>query len=380
MQQQMLRRPPALKVGDTIAFVAPASGLAALAPHRLQQAKDFLESAGFKVKIYPSVSRTPKQNMRVLRASSVASGRIDDSEAGGIEVMGFYSSADAQTRAEELVDAFEDPEVKAIICTIGGLTSHEMLEYLDFDRIREHPKIFSGFSDITTLHLAFYAKTRLCSFYGPSAVCQFGEFPQPLSYTMEYFWKAVAATDPIGAIVPSLEWTDDKTANWLTKADMTYMDKMKPNAGYVWLREGKAQGRILGGCLPTMLNVRGTEYMPDLTGAVLLLETPEGHEFDKGMPLDEANAVLGCLRLDGTFKRISGLVVGRAFAYTDAQVAELQRLIMYHTRDTAFPILYGVDTGHTNPIVTIPLGCQVALDSTAEAEAAFTILESGVQA
>lgn len=371
-QQHVLRRPAALQAGDTIAFVAPASGLAAIVPHRLQRAQEELESCGFKVRIYPSVSRSPKHNQQVLLESDSAVGV--DSESCD-ESMGFYSSADAQTRAEELMHAFKDADVKAIVCTIGGLTSHEMLEYLDFDVIRENPKVFSGFSDITTLHLAMYAKARLCTFYGPSALCQFGEFPKPHAYTMEYFWKAVLSTDPIGKILPSLEWTDDKTANWITKADIEYEDAMKRNEGYIWLREGNAAGRILGGCLPVLLNVRGTEYMPDLSGAILLLETPEGHEFDRGMSLDDVNMVLGCLRVDGTLKKISGLVIGRAFAYTDTQVAELQRLVKYHTRDTNFPILYGVDCGHTNPIVTIPLGCHVALDSALNV---FSILESGV--
>lgn len=267
--------------------------------------------------------------------------------------------------------------MKAIVCTIGGFTSHEVLAYLDFDVIARHPTIFCGFSDITTLHLALYAKTKMCSFYGPSAICQFGEFPEPLAYTMASFWKAVKSpAQPLGAILPSMEWTEDKTANWFTQADKTHQDVMKPNKGYTWLRSGSASGPILGGCLPTLLQMRGTEYMPDLKGAILLLETPEGAQFDRGMDLADVNVALGCLRMDGTFSKISGLVVGRAFAYSDAQVEELQRLIRHHTRDTVFPILYGVDVGHTNPVATIPLGCQTTLDS---AENAFRITEPGVE-
>ncbi|GAB9471195.1 Udp-n-acetylglucosamine transferase subunit [Globisporangium polare] len=196
---------------------------------------------------------------------------------------------------------------------------------------------------------------------------------------MEHFFKAVRATEPIGSIQPSLEWTDDKTANWITKADVTHQDKMKPNEGYVWMREGRASGVILGGCLPELLNVRGTKFMADLTDAILLLETPEGHAFDQGMSLNDVNMVLGALRADGTFKKIRGLVVGRAFAYSAPQVAELQRLIAYHTRGTTFPILYGVDVGHTNPMATIPLGCRASLDSSsATSSSAFCVLESGV--
>lgn len=369
-----LLRPPALQPGDTIAFVAPASGLASIVLHRVERATQELESYGFKVKVYPSVTQTPQQNLQLFLEDESVDQETRDASASP---LGFYSSADPQTRAQELMDAFRDPQVKAILCTIGGFTSHELLEYLDFDVIRANPKIFSGFSDITTLHLALYAQTQLCTFYGPSAVCQFGEFPTPLSYTTEYFFKAVRATEPIGSIAPSLEWTDDKTANWITKADMTYEDKMKVNEGYVWLRDGSAFGVILGGCLPVLLNVRGTKFMPDLTDAILLLETPDAHAFDQGMSLNDVNMVLGTLRVDGTFKKIRGLVVGRAFAYTTQQVVELQRLIAYHTRGTTFPILYGVDVGHTNPMATIPLGCRVSLDSSSTTSA-FCVLENGV--
>ncbi|KAG7391253.1 hypothetical protein PHYBOEH_006756 [Phytophthora boehmeriae] len=352
----MQLRAPALAPGNTIAFVAPASGLAALVPHRLTKARQQLENDGFRVKIYPSVTRTPQEN--ATTHSSV------------------YSSADAEVRAAELMQAFLDPEVAAIVCTIGGFTSHELLEYLDFDAIAAHPKIFCEFSDITTLHLALYAKAKLCSFYGPSALCQLGEYPTPLPFTMTSFFGAVQSpTKPLGEVIPSKEWTDDKTANWFTRADISHADVMKPNRGHTWLRFGSATGRILGGCLPTLLQVRGTEYMPDLQDAILLIETPEGAQFDQGMTLSDVNVALGWLRMDGTFGKIRGLIVGRAFAYSDDQVDELQRFILHHTRGTSFPILYGVDVGHTNPILTVPLGCKIALDSFTNS---FKILECGV--
>lgn len=371
-----LRRAPALCAGDTIAFVAPASGLAAAVPHRLEKAKQTLEGYGFQVKIYASVTRTAKENMQTLIDEQAALGSPLDRTIYDPETVQSYSSADAITRAQEFMDAFQDPNVKAIVSTIGGLTCHEMLEYLDFDIIRQNPKIVCGFSDITTLHFALYAKAQLVSFYGPSALCQFGEFPAPLDFTMTHFWKAVQSPDPIGAVQPSKEWTDDKTANWFTRADMTYQDRMRPNTpAYLWLRPGAATGRLLGGCLPVFLNVRGTEYMPVLDDCVLLLETCEGRVFDQGMDMDHVNLVLGCLRMDGTFRRIRGLVIGRAFAYSEDQVRELQRLVLYHTRGTSFPILYGLDCGHTNPVLTLPLGCEVEICSQ---ENRFAILQSGV--
>ncbi|ETI42040.1 hypothetical protein F443_12769 [Phytophthora nicotianae P1569] len=192
---------------------------------------------------------------------------------------------------------------------------------------------------------------------------------------MASFLNAVQSTDPLGQVTPSTEWTDDKTANWFTRADITYQDIMKPNKGYTWLRSGSAQGPIIGGCLPTLLLVRGTEYMPDLQDAILLIETPEGAQFDEGISLSDVNVALGWLRADGTFEKIRGLIVGRAFAFSEAQVEEFQRLIRHHTRGTSFPILYGVNIGHTNPIAIIPLGCKAELDAVTNS---FKILESGV--
>ncbi|DAZ94423.1 TPA: hypothetical protein N0F65_002563 [Lagenidium giganteum] len=257
-------KPSRLRRGDTVALLAPSSGLAALVPHRLEQAKRCIQALGYVVKVYPSVERRPSDNMSVFIESEQAEGRVLD-PALYSPAFPTYGSADGLMRARELMDAFQDPDVRAILCTIGGFNSHESLEYLDFDVIRANPKIFCGFSDITTLHLALAARADLVSFYGPSAICQFGEFPHPLSYTVEYFSKAVCENEPIGAISPSTEWTDDKTANWFTQSDIEYVDKMKPNAGYEWLRPGSATGRLLGGCLPVLMNVRGTKYMPDMT-------------------------------------------------------------------------------------------------------------------
>ncbi|KAL3669412.1 hypothetical protein V7S43_005806 [Phytophthora oleae] len=365
-----LLRASALVKGDTVALVSPASGLAALVPHRLAKARQELECLGFRVKIYPSVTRTTQENANNLQQTE-----DEDVDAGDRAFCSAYSSADAEIRATELMQAFQDPEVAAIVCSIGGFTSHEILEYLDFEAIAAHPKIFCGFSDITTLHLALYSKTNLCSFYGPAAIVQFGEFPEPIAYTMTSFFNAVQSSEPLGDVIPSEEWTEDKTANWFTGADISHRNLMKRNPGYTWLRSGSAKGRILGGCLPTLLQVRGTEYMPDLQDAILLIETPEGAQFDQGMALSEVNVALGWLRADGTFKKIRGLVVGRAFAYSEEQVEELQGLIRHHTRGTSFPILYGVDVGHTNPIATVPLGCQAELDATANS---FKIVESAV--
>ncbi len=328
-----LLKPSKLEKGDTIAFIAPAGGLAALTLHRLEKGKQFFEDLGYKVKIFP----TAKNNSGI-------------------------SSDTAENRAKDIMEAFKDKDIKAIITTIGGNTSHQTLEYLDFGTIKRNPKILCGYSDITSLHLALYSQTGLVGFYGPAVITQFGESPKPDDFTVTHFFKAV--TENIGEVQPSKQWADDKSVDWVSKEDLRKKRKYKENKGYEWLKKGKAEGKILGGCLPVILHLAGTKYWPDFKDKILLLETPEGEDFRKGESLANVDSALGDLRNLGVFKQVKGIVFGRGFGYTEEQTKQLKEIILYNTRDYNIPILYNVDIGHTDPIITIPLGVKVELDSS----------------
>ena len=338
-------KPKKLQKGDTIAFLAPSSGLANLVPHRLEKGKEFFEAQGYKVKVYPTATKNNG-----------------------------FSSDTAENRAKDINQAFQDKEVKAIITTIGGFSCHQTFEYLDFEMIKQNPKIFMGYSDATSLHLALNTKCDLVTFYGPAVLTQFGDFPEPEPYTLEHFNQAVTGT--LSEIKPSKKWTDDKTVNWMTKEDMTNKRKYKTNFGYEWLKEGKAKGKIFGGCISVLMRITGLEYWPDFTDKILLLETPEADEFDKGESVMNINAYLGDLRNLGTFSKIKGIVFGRGFGYTDDEIKELKETILENTRGFDFPILYGVDVGHSDPIITVPLGVEVELDSEKNM---FKFLENGVE-
>lgn len=337
-------KPKKLEKGDTIAFIAPASGLATLTSHRIEKGKRFFEDLGYKVKVFPTAEKN-----------------------SGI------SSDTAENRAKDIMDAFRDGEVKAIITTIGGNTSHQTWEYLDFETIKNNPKILCGYSDITSLHLALYSKTGLIGFYGPAVITQFGETPEPDKFTSEHFFKAVTGT--VGRIEPSEEWTDDKSVDWISKDDLKKRRVYKKNSGYEWLKNGNAKGKIIGGCLPVILHLAGTEYWIDFKDKILLLETPEGEDFRKGESLANVDSAMGDLRNLGIFKDIKGIIFGRGFGYTEEKISELKKIILYNTRDFDFPILYNVDVGHSDPIITIPLGVNVEIDSE---ENRFEIIESGV--
>jgi muramoyltetrapeptide carboxypeptidase len=340
-------KPKKLQKGDTVAFIAPASGFAALIPHRLDKAKLFFESRGYKVKIYPTAT-----------------------------VNNGISSDTAENRAKDIMNAFSNDDVKAIITTIGGDSCHETLELLDFEKIKANPKIFCGYSDITSLHFAFNTKSDLVTFYGPAAVCEFGETLDLNQFTVEHFFKAVTSSEPIGVITASPKWTDSKDADWMEKEDLTIGRVYKPNPGFEWLKKGKATGNILGGGITSMMHTIGTEYWPDFTDKILLLETPEGEKFDKGEPIENIDKQLSRLKGRGTLDLIKGIVFGRGFGYTDEEILELKACISTYTEGYEFPVVYGVDIGHSDPMLTIPLGVTVSLDS---AKNFFSIDENGVE-
>jgi muramoyltetrapeptide carboxypeptidase LdcA involved in peptidoglycan recycling len=338
-------KPKKLNKGDTIAFVAPSSGLGGLFPHRLDAARNFLVAKGFKVKEFPTT-------------------------------RGFNdgSSGTPEERARDLIAAFNDKEVKAIVCNIGGLSSNELLKIMDFGVIKKNPKIFCGYSDISILHYAFQKKAGLVTFYGPAAMTQFGDNPKTMGYTWEHFLKAVSSPVPVGKIQPSKEWTDE-FMDWAGKKDLERPRKLVKNDGWIWIKEGKAQGQVIGGCLSSILKLSGTEFDVSYEDKVLFIETPEGQDFKKGEPLNYVDSQLMDLRNLGIFDRIRGLLVGRGQGYTKEERDKFRQMVIKHTKDYNFPVLMEIDIGHTDPMMTIPLGVEVTLDSEKDI---FSIDEAGV--
>lgn len=336
-----------LEKGDTVAFIAPASGFAKLVPHRLEKAKEFFENEGYKVKIFPTATKNTG-----------------------------LSSDTPENRAKDFNDTFLDSNIKAIICTIGGNSSHQILEYLDINLIKKNPKIFCGYSDITSLHFFLNKMCNLITFYGPTAIPEFGETLNLEEYTVNYFFKAIADSKPIGEIKPSEKWTDFKELNWLEKEDLKIERKYKQNEGYEWLKKGKAEGAIIGGCITSIMHTRGTKYWPDFDDKILLLETPEGENFNSGEPIVNVDAFLADLRISNVFDKVKGIIFGRGFGYNEDDLKDLKSSILDNTKGHNFPILFNVDIGHSDPMITIPLGVKVHLDSEKNS---FIIIESGVK-
>ena len=343
-----LLKPPSLIKGDTIAIIAPSSGLAKSFPHRVEAGVLALQDLGFSVKLFLTTSLSSRG-----------------------------SAGTPCQRADDIHLAFEDPTVSAIIATIGGLTLNEVIPLIDYRRIRANPKIFCGYSDNTLLNCALLKHAGLVSFYGPILLTQFAEFPQPFSYTVHSFLKAVTSSDPIGQITPAEHWTEE-FLDWEGKLDLTRPRKTSRNLlGHCWLREGSAVGTSLVGCLPSLLSLNGTSFAPEYEGRILCIESPEGQAYGRGYPLQYIYSELVTMRLADIFERIAGLVVGRPYNNNlPHQRKEFFDILLRATEGYNFPILANVDFGHTDPIATLPLGVTARMDSHADL---FSFDESGVE-
>lgn len=325
MRERVL--PPRLLPGDTIGVLSPSWGGLGRFPHRLERARGYLESLGYGLKLAP----------HALGDTGYVSGTPEE-RAGDIHAM------------------FADPEVKAIVAAIGGDHSCHLLPLLDFDLIARNPKIFMGYSDITVLNVAIHQQTGLITFNGPAVVTDFAENPRMPGYTEQYFLRAVATGEAIGAVEASPDWTEE-ILDWSTQADSARARTMQPSAGWTWLRGGLGEGPLIGGCLESLQHLRGTDFWPDLDGAILFLETSEeapSPQTVDGILMDYEN-----MRV---FERISGLIVGRPMRYTDDMRRLLHKVLLERTARYAWPLVADMDFGHTSPQFTLPLGVRARVD------------------
>ncbi len=344
---EKLIKPNQLKKGDVIGIVSPSSPLAGLLPHRVEKGIKMIESLGYKAII----------GKNALKINN-------------------YTSGTPKERADDINNFFKDKEVKAIFSFIGGNHSNQLLEYLDFELFKKNPKIFLGYSDATVLHFAFYTQAKLITFYGPAVLTQFAETPNTLPYTEKYFKKALTEAEPIGEIECSARWTDH-FLDWFEGEDLKQERMMKKNKGWEWIKKGKGDGRILGGCISSMIHLRGTKYWPDFRNKIFFWEIPESDgNLAEGESPEKIDSYLTDLELTEVFKKIRGMVIGRPFGYTGHQTDLLKEIIRQRTKRYHFPILFGVDIGHTDPMITVPLGVKAELSSKKNL---FYLSESGVK-
>lgn len=257
-----------------------------------------------------------------------------------------FDSSSVASRVADLHAAFVDPEVAGILTAIGGFNSNELLPYLDWDLIAAHPKIFCGYSDITAVQNAILARTGLVTYSGPhwSSFGMRDHFEQ----TEQWFTQALLGEGP-NELRASENWTDDP---WFADQDKR---TVRANDGWWPLRPGQATGRILGGNLCTLNLLQGTQHMPSLDGAVLMVEDDylsDAKEF--------ARNLTSLLQLPDA-SGMQGLVIGRFQEASRVTRALLEQIIARQDRLVGLPVLANVDFGHTDPRITFPIGGRAAL-------------------
>ena len=323
--------PEKVTKGDKIAILAPSSGISKLFPHRLLHAKDFLERKGFEVELFHTTQ----------------------------SIDAYDNAGPKEKRANEINEAFERGDIDAIICAIGGYSANELLPLLDYETIKENPTFFCGYSDITSLHYAIYTQTGLTTYYGPAAISEIGEHPEMIEYTWNHLKKAMQ--HEVGEIKPSQQWTDE-LLDWGEKEDLERPRKMKANKGYRCLQPGEAEGDIIGGCLPCILQARGTMYDASYKDNILFIELPEGEEPGTKTDLSQARRYLFDLKNSNVYRNINGLIIGRNYQYSDEDNQKFYESVK-ESVNADIPILANVDIGHTDPQITVPIGQSVRIDS-----------------
>ncbi len=332
---------PALKHGDTIGIVSPSwFGGEAFLP-RAQRGIAQLQRLGFRV--------------RVAEHAFNHHGHVSDS---------------AENRVADLHAMFADPEVTAILATIGGDHSCHLLPLIDWNRIRSNPKIFMGFSDMTVLNVAIWSQTGLVTFNGPALLTDWAEFPEMPAFSREGALRAICVPEPVGDLGES-EWWTEEFLDWSTGEDATRPRRRERSTGWRWLREGSAHGPLIGGCIESLQHVRGTPWWPDLTGALLFLETSE----ERPAP-EDVDGILMDYENMGVFDQIHGLVFARPYGYSDEDRSRLHEIIVERTARFGFPVLADTDTGHATPLQTLPIGRHAVLDPTVNR---FAITEAAVR-
>lgn len=291
----MIIIPPALNPGDTIGLISPSSPLR---PGRLELGARYLQSKGFQVK-------TGKH--------------LHDAER-------FLAGKD-KDRAQDIMDFFQDDSVHAIMATCGGYGSQRLLSFLDFEYIRKHPKLLTGFSDTTALQLALQTQCGLVTASGFTFRDLEQEGPDPL-------------------------------------IDQTLMACLHNQSFSIHEGEsaisGKAQGILIGGTLSLLTALMGTPFQPSFQGAILLIEEVFAEPF-------QVDSMLSQLELAGVFKQISGVILGQ-FVFCepkenperDGSIAEV---IAEWVQRIQIPCLINFPYGHGNRRCVLPLGKEVVLNT-----------------
>jgi muramoyltetrapeptide carboxypeptidase len=307
-------KPKKLEKGDTIGIISPASRPKDLT--RIDGAINYLEGLGYKIKLGKNAKN----------------------------LYGFLAGTDEE-RLSDLHEMFLDKDVKAIICTRGGYGTPRLIDKIDYSIIKNNPKIFVGYSDITALQLAFFEKAGLVTFSGPMAAVEMYEKIDP--FTEECFWAMVTSVKNFG-VLKNPDGEPFKTFN-----------------------KGNANGILMGGNLSLIVTLFGTSYCPSFKDSILYFEEIDEEPYS-------VDRYLSILRNGKIFEQIKGLIVGSMTDCAEGKTQptlSLEQVFLDYLKDIKIPIIDNLIYGQKKKKNTMPFGIKAKIDTeTKEIE----ILEGAV--
>ena len=343
-------RPKKLQPGDTVAAISRSWGGPGTFPHRYEAGKRQLQNE-FGLKVVETV--------HALRDAA-------------------WLHNNPKARAEDLMHAFADPAIKAIISTIGGDDSIRTLPYLDLDVIRSNPKIFMGYSDTTITHIAC-CNAGLVSFYGPAIMTGFAENGRMFPFMVDAVRASLFSSTPIGEVKPNTDgWTVERL-DWGNPENQSTKRSLTPSTGWKFLQgKGVSQGHLIGGCLEVLDFLRGTDFWPEpdsWKGAILFLATSE-----EAPPPTVLKYSLRTYAAMGILKQLSGILFGRPGGEISPdrfnECDEVLHQVVTEEEELAeLPIITHMDLGHTDPMFVLPYGIRAEINCQAQT---FSILENAV--
>ena len=339
---RQLVKPHRLKPGDTIATISPCNGWAG--------------DEGIKWKYELGVSRLRELGLNVIAAPNSMRGTD-------------YLAKNPQARAEDIMWAFENTDVDAIIANVGGCDSIKLIPYIDPKSISDNPKIFIGYSDVMNIHLLCY-KCGLSTFYGDNLLTQIADQAGWHEYSKKWFIKTLFDSSILGKIEPADEWTFEPSDNFYPEKIRNYY----PSGGYEIIQgQGRIAGRLIGGHTGIM-ELEDTAIEPmleDYEDAILFVEDiPEF--FDE----EFIETFFEKLGKKGILNRLNGIIIGKANEERSfIGQAQIIRQIVSENYSCKIPIMYGLNFGHSSPMFILPYGAQAEIDCNKKT---FSILESGV--
>ena len=317
--KQELIKPKALKKGDTIGLITPGSFIE---DEGLAKAIENIKSLGFKVKL--------SKNIRKQRG---------------------YTAGTRQERINDLHTMFTDSDIDGIWCARGGYGCTGLLPLIDFDLIKNNPKVFIGYSDITVLHLAIFKKAGLVTFHGPVASSVFSE------YSTKYFKKMLMSTNIPPKVYPS-EYNDEKG-----KENVFFKPKV--------INKGEAEGKLIGGNLSLISAMAGTEWAINYEDKLLFIE-------DIGEAPYRIDRMLIQINQNQSFNKANGIILGvfeDCKKPEDEPSLELVQMFDDNMQGVSKPAAYGFSIGHIRDQFTLPMGIKAKMNAE---ERTLEFLENAV--